>query len=257
MEETGNIQIFTNPEFGEIRTMTIDGMPWFVGKDVAEILGYQNGSRDINRHVDDEDRRIIQNYQNGTLEVPNRGMLIINESGLYSLILSSKLPGAKKFKRWVTSEVLPTIRREGAYILPRASGDSQTPVRTLTPDDYLAAARLIAGCRTDRLGIVIRMLESGGWDMGDTKRTLAMSGSTADISEKIAAARDRYRLSYNYISAHTGISPQTIRAYAEGRRYPRPDRYNLICECICDAEEAIDEIMSEENEGGNERYGND
>lgn len=252
-EETTNIQIFTNPEFGEMRTMTIDGMPWFVGKDVAEVLGYSNSPKAIKDHVDDEDKlteRIVMSGQ-------YREAIFINESGLYSLILSSKLPGAKKFKRWVTSEVLPTIRREGAYILPRTSGDSQTPVRTLTPDDYLAAARLIAGCRTDRLGIVIRMLESGGWDMGDTKRTLAMSGSTADIGEKIAAARDRYRLSYNYISAHTGISPQTIRAYAEGRRYPRPDRYNLICECICDAEEAIDEIMSEENEGGNERYGND
>ena len=86
--------------------------PWFIGKDVTDILGYQNGSRDINRHVDEDDR---QNYQNGTFE-SNRGMAIINESGLYSLILSSKLPTAKKFKRWVTSEVLPSIRKHGAYM---------------------------------------------------------------------------------------------------------------------------------------------
>ena len=86
----------------EVRTLTIDDEPWFVGKDVADILGYQNGSRDINRHVDEEDR---QNYQNGTFG--NRGVTVINESGLYSLILSSKLPQAKEFKRWVTSEVLP------------------------------------------------------------------------------------------------------------------------------------------------------
>lgn len=95
----------------EVRTLTIDDEPWFVGKDVADILGYQNGSRDINRHVDNEDR---QNYQNGTFG--NRGVTVINESGLYSLILSSKLPQAKEFKRWVTSEVLPAIRKQGGFI---------------------------------------------------------------------------------------------------------------------------------------------
>lgn len=106
-----NIQVFNNPEFVDIRTVEIDGEPWFVGKDVADNLGYQNGSRDINRHVDEEDR---QNYQNGTFE-SNRGLTIINESGLYSLILSSKLPSAKRFKHWVTSEVLPAIRKHGIY----------------------------------------------------------------------------------------------------------------------------------------------
>lgn len=106
-----NIQVFNNPEFGDIRTVEIDGEPWFVGKDVADDLGYQNGSRDINRHVDEEDR---QNYQNGTFE-SNRGLTIINESGLYSLILSSKLPSARRFKHWVTSEVLPAIRKHGIY----------------------------------------------------------------------------------------------------------------------------------------------
>lgn len=93
-----------------VRIVTVDNEVYFVGKDVADILGYQNGSRDINRHVDEEDR---QNYQNGTFG--NRGVTIINESGLYSLILSSKLPQAKDFKRWVTSEVLPTIRKHGMY----------------------------------------------------------------------------------------------------------------------------------------------
>ena len=107
-----NIKVFENSEFGKVRTVILNDEPWFIGKDVTDILGYQNGSRDINRHVDEEDR---QNYQNGTFE-SNRGMAIINESGLYSLILSSKLPTAKKFKRWVTSEVLPSIRKHGAYM---------------------------------------------------------------------------------------------------------------------------------------------
>lgn len=106
------LQVFENKEFGKIRTVEINSEPYFVGKDVADILGYKNGSRDITRHVDIEDRR---NYQNGTSEINNRGMTVINESGLYSLILSSKLPTAKKFKRWVTSEVLPSIRKHGMY----------------------------------------------------------------------------------------------------------------------------------------------
>ena len=107
-----NIKVFENSEFGKVRTVILNDEPWFIGKDVTDILGYQNGSRDINRHVDEDDR---QNYQNGTFE-SNRGMAIINEYGLYSLILSSKLPTAKKFKRWVTSEVLPSIRKHGAYM---------------------------------------------------------------------------------------------------------------------------------------------
>ena len=107
-----DMQIFKNDEFGAIRTVVVDGEAWFVGKDVVNILGYQNGSRDINRHVDEEDR---QNYQNGTFE-SNRGLTIINESGLYSLILSSHLESAKRFKRWVTAVVLPSIRRDGGYL---------------------------------------------------------------------------------------------------------------------------------------------
>ena len=110
-----DLQVFRNAEFGELTLLEINNEPWFVGKEVAEKLGYENGSRDINRHVSEEDRRIIQNYQNGTFEIPNRGLTIINESGLYSLILGSKLESAKRFKRWVTSEVLPAIRRTGSY----------------------------------------------------------------------------------------------------------------------------------------------
>lgn len=106
------LQIFQNKEFGNVRVIEIDGEPWFVGKDVAECLGYANVSRDINRHVDEDDR---QNYRNGTSEINNRGMTIINESGLYSLVMSSELPSAKPFKRWVTSEVLPAIRKTGSF----------------------------------------------------------------------------------------------------------------------------------------------
>ena len=105
------MQIFSNDIFGNIRTTIINNEPWFVGKDITNILGYQNGSRDINRHVDDEDKlteRIVMSGQ-------NREVTFINESGLYSLILSSKMPNAKKFKHWVTADVLPAIRKTGMY----------------------------------------------------------------------------------------------------------------------------------------------
>ena len=106
------LEIFKNEEFGEIRTLMIDGEPWFVGKDIADILEYRNGSRDINRHIDEEDRRKSMIFDGNQ----NKETIIINESGLYSLILSSKLPNAKKFKRWVTTDILPTIRKTGGYI---------------------------------------------------------------------------------------------------------------------------------------------
>ena len=106
------LEIFKNEEFGEIRVTAIDGEPWFVGKDIADILEYRNGSRDINRHIDEEDRRKSMIFDGNQ----NKETIIINESGIYSLILSSKLPNAKKFKRWITTDILPTIRKTGGYV---------------------------------------------------------------------------------------------------------------------------------------------
>ena len=115
------LQLF-NFENQQVRTLTVNEEPYFVGKDVATILGYKNGSRDINTHVDEEDKLKYQISTAGQM----RDQILINESGLYSLILSSKLPNAKKFKRWVTSEVLPAIRKTGSYQLP------QTPEELLS-----------------------------------------------------------------------------------------------------------------------------
>lgn len=106
-----NIQIFKSKEFGSVRTVTINNEPWLVGKDVAVALGYSNPQKALKDHVDEEDRTVNESFiVNGT-----KGILI-NESGLYSLVLSSKLLTAKKFRRWVTSEVLPSIRKNGGYI---------------------------------------------------------------------------------------------------------------------------------------------
>ena len=126
-----DLQIFKNEEFGEIRTLTINNEPYFVGKDVAEILGYSNSSKAVSTHVDDEDKimEMIAHSQNGNMVKTQTAL--INESGLYSLILSSKLPAAKKFKRWVTSEVLPQIRKHGAYMT------DDTLEKALTSPDFL------------------------------------------------------------------------------------------------------------------------
>lgn len=121
------IQIFKNEEFGQVRILTINSEPYFVGKDVAEILGYSNTPKAIRDHVDYEDKlteRIVLSGQ-------NREVIVINESGLYNLILSSKLPNAKKFRRWVTSEVLPSIRKHGVYMT------DDTLEKALTSPDFL------------------------------------------------------------------------------------------------------------------------
>ena len=125
------LKVFENPTFGQVRTVEIDNEPWFVGKDVAEALGYSDGFGALKKHVEAEDK---QNCQNDSFDSP-RGMTIINESGLYSLILSSKLPGAKEFKRWITHDVIPMIRKTGGYIKGQ---------ETMTPDELMAKALMVA-----------------------------------------------------------------------------------------------------------------
>ena len=132
------VTVFKNlvhPEFGELRTVEINGEPWFVGKDVATALGYTDTFGALKKHVDTADK---QNCQNDSFNTP-RGMTIINESGLYSLILSSKLPSAKEFKHWVTSEVLPSIRKNGAYI---RNQENMTPAEIMARG-LIAAQKII------------------------------------------------------------------------------------------------------------------
>lgn len=120
------LQIFNHPQFGEIRAVEIDGEPWISGKDAASALGYANPQKAIRDHVDDEDKTVNESFTvNGTMGI------LINESGMYSLVISSKLQDARKFKRWVTSEVLPSIRKHGAYMT------SETIEKVLTDPDTL------------------------------------------------------------------------------------------------------------------------
>lgn len=133
----GNLEIFKNNEFGDIRVAIINNEPWFVGRDIATSLGYKEPSNAVRRLVDKEDRMIFQLTDNqwGWIYTPSdnqpiKEIGIINESGLYTLVLSSKLESAKRFKRWVTSEVLPSIRKTGSY--------------SIMPKDYASALRALA-----------------------------------------------------------------------------------------------------------------
>lgn len=119
MENENKIQIFENSEFGKVRTLMRDGEPWAVGKDVAEALGYKNPQEAVRMHVDPEDKGVSKTLT----PRGEQDITIINESGLYSLILSSKLPKAKEFKRWITSEVLPALRKTGHYGSPHTLAD--------------------------------------------------------------------------------------------------------------------------------------
>jgi len=123
------LQVFTNPEFGEIRTVEVNGVPWFVGKDVSEALGYTNPRKALIDHVDPEDKNTVT-IRDGIPGNPN--MTIINESGLYSLVLSSKLATAKKFKRWVTAEVLPSIRKHGLYAVDQLLDNPEVAIKAFT-----------------------------------------------------------------------------------------------------------------------------
>ncbi len=136
------LKIFENTEFGKVRATEIDGEAWLVGKDVAEILGYSNARDAIGKHVDDEDKGVAKCDTLGG----GQNLTVINESGLYSLIISSKLPQAKKFKRWVTADVLPSIRKHGAYMTPQKIEEV-----LLNPDTIIKLATDLKAEREERM----------------------------------------------------------------------------------------------------------
>lgn len=153
----GAVTVFKNQEFGQIRSLMIEGEPWFVGKDVAQALGYSNTADAVKKHVVGEDKQHFNLRNLQTLKMSNYGATIINESGLYSLILSSKLPAAQKFKRWVTNEVLPAIRKTGSYSV------NQKPQSNLeqTLANALLAAQHIISYRDQQLAELQGLIPAG------------------------------------------------------------------------------------------------
>lgn len=230
------LQTFANEEFGAVRSLMIEDMPWFVGYDVAKALGYVKPRNAISVHVDDEDKNsaLIQGaIQGGTQGNPN--MTIINESGLYSLILSSKLPAAKRFKRWVTSEVLPAIRRTGGYgtaatqaAEPETAAAEAFPARETTNDDYLRAASIVASCKNERLPYVLAYLSKAGLSTVCPVRTQEEQRDRYEIMRLLVKAYNDYGISDTTIGKATGLNWAQIRMYRTGERFPKAGRAEYI-----------------------------
>lgn len=230
------LQTFANEEFGAVRSLMIEDMPWFVGYDVAKALGYVKPRNAISVHVDDEDKNsaLIQGaIQGGTQGTPN--MTIINESGLYSLILSSKLPAAKRFKRWVTSEVLPAIRRTGGYgtaatqaAEPETAAAEAFPARETTNDDYLRAASIVASCKNERLPYVLAYLSKAGLSTVCPVRTQEEQRDRYEIMRLLVKAYNDYGISDTTIGKATGLNRAQIRMYRTGERFPKAGRAEYI-----------------------------
>lgn len=212
-----NLHVFENQEFGSIRTVSIDGEPWFVGKDVAVALGYKDTAKAVKAHVDTEDRGV------GEIPTPSgkQEMTIINESGIYALIFGSKLESAKRFKHWVTSEVLPVLRKTGKYELPEAKQ------RGLTKDDYLRAASIVAGCRNERMPYVLGFLEQAGISIPEVEQ----QKEDSDLTQLSRLIRES-SMSLGKISELTNICKGSLSAYLNCKSRPSPERYQILIQVL-------------------------
>lgn len=200
-----DLQIFNNPEFGEIRAVEVDGEPWFVGKDMAAALGYKNPQEAIRTHVDDEDKGVSEILTPGG----KQSLPIINESGVYSLIFSSRLEKAKEFKRWVTAEVLPTIRKHGAYIAPGAAPQGleaaalQAVLQPIaaTMEALTAAVQML----NQRMDVVeqgrneLKALPPGGEQVDAAPGGASQKRWMRTVSEKLDLLSARYNRPHNII----------------------------------------------------------
>ena len=243
------LQQFTNPVFGTIRTTVVNGEPWFVGKDVASVLGYREPTKAARDRVDQEDRGVSKiDTPSGTQE-----MTVINESGLYALVLSSKLPGAKQFKRWVTSEVLPAIRRHGMYAdaltVEKMLDDPDTMIRTLqalkeerekrraleqqTAADrpkVLFADAVSASHSSILVGELAKLLRQNGVDIGqnrlfawlrDNGYLIRRGGSDYNMPTQRAMDMDLFSIKETAITRSDGsiTISKTVKVSGKGQQY--------------------------------------
>lgn len=239
-----NIQIFKNKQFGEVRVIEQNGEPWFVGKDVAEILGYSDTNKAVAMHVDNEDKKL---NDKSSLSFGQRGAHLINESGLYSLILSSKLPQAKQFKRWVTSEVLPSIRKHGGYIngqesmtdeelLSKALIMAQSKIEEKTrqiermkPKEIFADA-VTASHNSILVGELAKVLRQNGIEIGQNRLfewlrgngyLIKRKGSDWNMTTQMAMELGLFEIKETVIThadGHTSVN-KTVKVTGKGQQY--------------------------------------
>lgn len=232
------LQVFNNPEFGTVRTILIEDQPWAVGKDIALALGYKDTISALKNHVDPEDKMGCPNATPSVKDSKGRTQhpVWINESGLYSLILSSKLPSAKRFKRWVTNEVLPAIRRNGCYTVGEELDVPALPNRQLTPDDYLNAAKIVSNCRNERLPYVLALFEQAGIDTDiTTHRAKALTDAKNVVEARdptcavvMNQAMSDYGISLKALERITGIHNVQLARIRRGESIPKLERSRII-----------------------------
>lgn len=180
MDNKSKLQVFSNKEFGQIRTILIKNEIWFVARDIALALGYMNPKDAVLKHVDEEDRKILQRSQSTTFEVPSRGLTIINESGVYALIFGSKLDSAGRFKHWVTHDVLPTLRKTGSYSINQQENK---------PDTQNDAILQVLMKNTEVLQEIVQqnqqiMIALTNLSISDAKRTMEIQPYTSHQGQK-------------------------------------------------------------------------
>ena len=243
------IKVFSNEEFGSIRRVEVDGEFWLVGKDVAAVLGYSNPRKALADHVDEEDKGVTKcDTLGGTQD-----MTVINESGLYSLVLSSKLPSAKKFKRWVTSEVLPSVRKHGAYMTPETleaailNPDYLLKVATALKEEtdkrkaleskvqadapkVLFADSVAASSSTVLVGELAKIMRQNGVDMGerrlfrwmrDNGYLIKRNGTDYNMPTQASMEQGLFRIKetvINHSDGHTSVS-KTPKVTGKGQTF--------------------------------------
>lgn len=230
------LQTFKNFEFGQLRTVMIDSVLWFVGKDVATALGYTNHRKALIDHVDEEDTQhgVTIRDSMGREQTP----IVINESGLYSLILSSKLESSRRFKRWVTNEVLPTIRQTGSYTVDRADDiPGNNMCRMPTTDDFLKAAQIVATCKNERLPYVLGFLNQAGIPTPPVKCYDA--GLPFEAIKLMLQVKEEMALTDAELGRMIGLDRVQTNRYLSGAVRPSPQRAEHIISCLkaADSEE--------------------
>lgn len=217
--EMMELQIFNHQDFGQIRVVEQDGEPWFVAADVCRALELDDTGRATARLDEDELTR-IKIVSGGQ----NREMLAVTEPGLYSLVLGSRKPEAKSFKRWITHEVLPSIRKTGVYVLPTVKQ------RGLTTDDYLKAAAIVSGCRNERMPYVLGFLEQAGFSIPK------IQNQREELSDELMIvlneAVTKHGFTARQLGALTGIDFGTISQYRRGRHRPSAERSRYIIHVV-------------------------
>lgn len=220
------LQIFSNSEFGSVRTIETEGQIWFCGKDSALALGYANTQKAIKDHCKTPGVTICSvgvqtgTKVDGTPALQKVEMKFINEPNLYRLITHSKLPAAEKFERWIFEEVLPAIRRTGRYEMSQAK--QHQPTRPLTTDDYMEAAKTIARCDNRRLAIVIDQYQKAGLDIQLILSTEREQQEEDDLVKLLK------RYSLNELCEILNICKTSLYYYRAGIHKPHPNRYKLI-----------------------------